>query len=55
MDLDLAFSKEKMIIINKDCPTYGQHDLSYWENYINAEFVDLSLNLCGAEDYNFLP
>jgi len=53
LDLDLAFSKEKMIIINKDCPTYGQHDLSYWENYINAEFVDLSLNLCGAEDYNF--
>ena len=53
LDLDLAFSKEKMIIINKDCPTYGQHDLSYWDNYINAEFVDLSLNLCGAEDYNF--
>ena len=53
LDLDLAFSKEKMIIINKDCPTYGQHDLSYWDNYINAEFVDLSLNLCCAEDYNF--
>ena len=53
LDLDLAFSKEKMIIINKDCPTYGQQDLSYWDNYINAEFVDLSLNLCGAEDYNF--
>ena len=27
--------------------------MSYWDNYINAEFVDLSLNLCGAEDYNF--
>ena len=53
LDLDLAFGKDKMIIINKDCPTYGQHDLSYWDNYINAEFVDLSLNLCGAEDYNF--
>ena len=53
LDLDLAFSKEKMIIINKDCPTYGQQDLSYWDNYVNAEFVDLSLNLCGAEDYNF--
>ena len=22
-------------------------------HYINAEFVDLSMNLCGAEDYNF--
>ena len=53
LDLDLAFSKEKMIIINKDCPTYGQQDLSYWDNYLNGEFVDLSLNLCGAEDYNF--
>ena len=53
LDLDLAFSKDKMFIINKDCPTFGQVDLSYWYNYINAEFVDLSLNLCGAEDYNF--
>ena len=53
LDLDLAFSKEKMIIINKDCASFGKHDLSYWDNYINAEFVDLSLNLCGAEDYNF--
>ena len=53
LDLDLAFGKENMIIINKDCPTYGQHDLSYWDNYLNGEFVDLSLNLCGAEDYNF--
>ena len=53
LDLDLAFSKEKMIIINKDAPTFGQHDESFWDNYINAEFVDLSLNLCGAEDYNF--
>ena len=53
LDLDLAFSKEKMIIINKDAPTFGQHDESFWDNYINAEFIDLSLNLCGAEDYNF--
>ena len=53
LDLDLAFGKDKMIVINKECPTFGQHDLSYWDNYINAEFVDLSLNLCGAEDYNF--
>ena len=53
LDLDLAFSKDKMFIINKDCPTFGQVDLSYWYNYINSEFVDLSLNLCGAEDYNF--
>ena len=53
LDLDLAFSKDKMIIINKDCPTYGKQDLSYWDNYINAEFVDLSLNLCGSEDFNF--
>ena len=53
LDFDLAFSKEKMIIIYKESPTFGTHDESYWENYINAEFVDLSLNLCGAEDYNF--
>jgi hypothetical protein len=53
LDLDLAFGKDKMIVINKECPTFGQHDLSYWDNYLNAEFVDLSLNLCGAEDYNF--
>ena len=53
LDLDLAFGKDKMIVINKECPTFGQHDLSYLDNYLNAEFVDLSLNLCGAEDYNF--
>ena len=53
LDFDLAYSKKNMIVINKECPTYGQHDLSYWDNYINAEFVDLSLNLTGAEDYNF--
>ena len=53
LDFDLAYSKDKMIVINKECATFGQHDLSYWDNYINAEFVDLSLNLCGAEDYNF--
>ena len=53
LDFDLAFSKEKMVMIYKDAPTFGQYDESYWDNYVNAEFVDLSLNLCGAEDYNF--
>ena len=53
LDFDLAFTKEKMIIIYKEAPTFGKVDDSYWYNYINAEFVDLSLNLCGAEDYNF--
>ena len=53
LDFDLAFCKEKMIIIYKEAPTFGQVDESYWYNYINAEFVDLSLNLCGSEDYNF--
>ena len=53
LDLDLAFTKEKMIVIYKDSPAFGRYDESYWDNYINAEFVDLSLNLCGSEDYNF--
>ena len=53
LDLDLAFSKDKMIIINKDCESFGKHDLSYWDNYINAEFVDLSSDLCGAGEYNY--
>ena len=53
LDFDLAFSKEKMVMIYKEAPTFGQYDESYWENYVNAEFVDLSLNLCGAEDFNF--
>ena len=53
LDFDLAFSKEKMVTIYKEANTFGQHDETYWDNYINAEFVDLSLNLCGAEDYNF--
>ena len=53
LDFDLAFTKEKMMIIHKEAPTFGQVDESYWDNYINAEFVDLSLNLCGAEDFNF--
>ena len=52
LDLDLAYSKEKMIITNKETTSFGKHDLTYWDNYINGEFVDLSLNLCGAEDYN---
>ena len=42
-----------MIVIYKDSPAFGRYDESYWDNYINAEFVDLSLNLCGSEDYNF--
>jgi hypothetical protein len=53
LDFDLAFSKEKMIMIYKEAQTFGQHDETYWDNYINAEFVDLSLNLCGSEDFNF--
>ena len=53
LDFDLAFSKEKMIMIYKEAQTFGQHDETYWDNYINAEFVDLSLNLCGYEDFNF--
>ena len=53
LDLDLAFSKEKMIIINKDCASFGKHDLSYWDNYINAEFIDLASDLCGADEYNY--
>ena len=53
LDFDLAFTKEKMVVINKEVPSFGKHDVSYYENYTNAEFVDLSLNLCGAEDYNF--
>ena len=42
-----------MIIINKDCSTFGKHDLSYWANYINAEFVDLSSDLCGVGEYDY--
>ena len=53
LDFDLAFTKEKMVMIYKEAKTFGQYDESYWDNYINAEFIDLSLNLCGAEDYNF--
>ncbi len=53
LDFDLAFSKDKMITIYKEASTFGTHDESFWYNYINAEFVDLSMILCGAEDYNF--
>jgi len=53
LDFDLAYSKENMIVIIKEVPTFGQHDLSYWDNYINGEFIDLSLDLFGAENYNF--
>ena len=53
LDLDLAFSKDKMIVINKEVPSFGKQDLSYWENYINAEFIDLSSDLCGVDNYNF--
>ena len=51
LDLDLAYSKDKMIVINKDCSTFGQHDLTYWDNYINGEFIDLASDLGGVEDY----
>ena len=52
LDFDLAFSKEKMIILSKNADSFGQHDDSFWENYINSEFINLSQNLCGAPDYN---
>ena len=52
LDFDLTFTKEKMVIINKDSTSFGKHDISYFDNYTNAELVDLSLNLCGSEDYN---
>ena len=53
LDLDLAFGKDKMLVIHKDVPTFGQHDLSYWDNYINGEFIDLSSDLCGiAEQFD---
>ena len=42
-----------MIAIYKGIQSYSQHDHSYWDNYTNTEFIDLSSNLCGAEDYNF--
>ena len=51
LDLDLAYSKDRMIVINKDCSTFGQHDLTYWDNYINGEFIDLASDLGGVEDY----
>ena len=52
LDFDLAFSKDKMIVLSKNCDSFGQHDDSFWENYINSEFINLSSNLCGAPDYN---
>ena len=52
LDFDLAFSKEKMIILSKNTTSFGQHDDSFWDNYINSEFINLSQNLCGAPDYN---
>ena len=53
LDFDLSYTKEKMIVIYKGIPSFAKHDESYWDNYINMEFIDLSSNLCGAEDYNF--
>jgi hypothetical protein len=32
LDFDLAFTKEKMVIINKDTTSFGKHDESYWDN-----------------------
>ena len=52
LDFDLAFSKEKMIILSKSCDSFGKHDESFFDNYANSEFVNLSSNLCGAPDYN---
>ena len=52
LDFDLAFSKEKMIILSKNSDCFGKHDESFWENYINSEFINLSSNLCGSPDYN---
>ena len=53
LDFDLSYTREKMVVIYKGIPSYSQHDPSYWDNYTNAEFIDLSSNLCGSEDYNF--
>ena len=52
LDFDLSFSKEKMIILSKDCDSFGTHDDSFWDNYISCEFSNLSDNLSGALDYN---
>ena len=52
LDFDLAYSKDKMIILAKNAESFGKHDDSLWDNYINIEFTHLSDNLCGAEDYN---
>ena len=52
LDFDLAYSKDKMIILAKNSDSFGKHDDSLWDNYINIEFTHLSGNLCGAEDYN---
>ena len=52
LDFDLAYSKDKMIILAKNAESFGKHDDSLWDNYMNIEFTHLSDNLCGAEDYN---
>ena len=53
LDFDLAYSKEKMVILSKSTDSFGKHDNSFFENYIEAEFTYLAQNLCGAEDYNY--
>ena len=53
LDFDLSFTKEKMIILSKDADSFGEHDDSFWENYIYSEIVNLLNNLCGAPDYNY--
>ena len=53
LDFDLAYSKEKMVILSKDSTSFGKHDESYFDNYMNSEFNNLSLNLCGAPFYNY--
>ena len=53
LDFDLSYSKEKMIILSKDCESFGKHDDSLWDNYMCIEYSHLLENLCGAPDYNY--
>ena len=42
-----------MIILSKDCESFGKHDDSLWDNYMCIEYSHLLENLCGAPDYNY--
>ena len=53
IDFDLAYCKENYVNILCDSPTYKENDTSFYENYTGIEFKELSVNLCGGEDYNF--